>query len=206
MKKILPFIAVILILFTACNKEGDVFGGRYYGTFYSNGDSEPGSLSFTFGMLNDYNTIIRTETILGEDSIPTIDTVNLSIGGIPSILICDTFYVRDTFVNVIYHQDTAFMLNNVIRLKVDKKNKKCSSVDTLTLNDPDLKRLLTTMPAIDKLICESTNDTIEKMYIDADFTGDNVHSTLTVITSKQKPNKVTVSFYGSLIEPEPKNR
>ena len=206
MKKILPFIAIVLFLFAACTKEGDSFGGRYYGTFYNNGNSEPGSLSFTFGIFNDYNTIIRTETILGEDSIPTIDTVNLTIGGVSSALICDTFYVRDTFVNVIYQQDTAFMLNNTIRLFVDKKGKKCSSIDTLTLSDPELKRLLMTMPAINKLVCEPTNDTIEKMYIDAEFTGNNVHSSLTFITSKQKPNKVMVDFYGSLFEPESDKR
>jgi hypothetical protein len=98
------------------------------------------------------------------------------------------------------------MLNNVIPLFVDKKGKKCSSIDTLTLSDPNLKRLLMTMPAIDKLVCEPTNDTIEKMYIDAEFTGNNVRSTLTFITSKQKPNKMTVDFYGSLFEPEPDNR
>ena len=49
MKKILSIIAVLMLILTSCDN-GNINGGRYYGTFHNlmNDQREAGSISFTY--------------------------------------------------------------------------------------------------------------------------------------------------------------
>ena len=49
MKKTLSFIAVLMLLLTSCDN-GNINGGRYYGTFHNlvNDQLEHGAISFTY--------------------------------------------------------------------------------------------------------------------------------------------------------------
>ena len=199
MKKILLYVLSVLLLFAACDKEETIYGGRYYGTFYNTANqlSVKGSLGFTYGKLY-LDSLVRIDTFAGTDSTRTIDTVTLTINGIPMIPIYDTFYSHDTFFNPIHLQDSinSFLLNHVVKLELDSIKK----IYFASFNGSELEKLLKTMPAIDKLgICDPSIDTITSMDIEASFLGNNVVSTMKFTTTKNN-NPVEVIFNGSLLE------
>lgn len=77
MKKIIPFIALILLFLTSCDS-GNVIGGCYFGTFHNttNNMREAGSLSFK------YQNIAESTSFLLNELIPMVQVSENQYSGI----------------------------------------------------------------------------------------------------------------------------
>lgn len=128
MKKIVAIVTVILIILTSC-ESGDIFGGRYYGTFHnmSNNKREMGSLSFkhsnkggeTFFLMNDLVTMsqIGEKKFEGAATGSLLNDLLKTIPAIDSIQVCDpTGYISALSVT------SEFMGNSVKSLLVFTTN------------------------------------------------------------------------------------
>ena len=101
MKKTLSFIAILMLLLTSCDN-GNINGGRYYGTFHNlvNDQLEHGAISFTYVnneggiyfMMNDLVALTQTaENKYGgaAEGAPLVDLL-ATLPAIDSIAVCDS--------------------------------------------------------------------------------------------------------------------
>ena len=101
MKKTLSIISVLLLLFTACDN-GNINGGRYYGTFNNlmNGQLEAGSISYTYVnneggiyfLMNDIvsMTQMAENKYAGAAEGATLNDLLATMPAIDSIKVCDS--------------------------------------------------------------------------------------------------------------------
>lgn len=101
MKKTLSIIAALLLLLTSCDN-GNINGGRYYGTFHNllNGQREAGSVSFTFvnnegGIYFMMNDIVSMMQVVENKYTATAEGAALNdlletLPAIDSIHVCDS--------------------------------------------------------------------------------------------------------------------
>lgn len=101
MKKTLSIIAVLLLLLTSCDN-GNINGGRYYGTFQNltNGQLEAGSIGFTYVnneggiyfMMNDLVTMTQMaeNKFAGAAEGVTLEKLLATMPAIDSIKVCDS--------------------------------------------------------------------------------------------------------------------
>ena len=77
MKKIIPVIAILLLVLFACDS-GNIIGGRYFGTFQNlqNNKREAGDLSFK------YHYIGETTSFLMNDLVPMVQVSENQYSGI----------------------------------------------------------------------------------------------------------------------------
>jgi hypothetical protein len=101
MKKILSIIAVLMLVLTSCDN-GNINGGRYYGTFHNlmNDQREAGSISFTYAneegniyfMMNDILSMVqKVENKYGGTAEgATLNDLLETMPAIDSIKVCDS--------------------------------------------------------------------------------------------------------------------
>ena len=101
MKKILSIIAVLMLVLTSCDN-GNINGGRYYGTFHNlmNDQREAGSISFTYTnieggiyfMMNDIVSMVqKVENKYGGTAEgATLNDLLETMPAIDSIKVCDS--------------------------------------------------------------------------------------------------------------------
>lgn len=120
MKKILAIVTVILFMFASCDN-GDMIGGRYYGSYHnlSNNKIETGGLSFkyvnkggtTYFMMNDLipMTLVSQKRFEGIAEGSSLNDLLKTMPAIDSIQVCDNEaeYIRMMKVT------TEFMGNSV---------------------------------------------------------------------------------------------
>lgn len=101
MKKIFIIIAVLTFVFTSCDN-GNINGGRYYGTFHNltNDEREAGSISYTYVnneggiyfLMNDIvsMTQVAENKYTGVAEGPTLNDLLETMPAIDSIKVCDS--------------------------------------------------------------------------------------------------------------------
>ena len=144
MKKLLPLITVLTLLFTSCYKSNPIVGGRYFGTFYNttNGLQEEGSLTFKKETCNYRDTIIK---INGKDT---------------TVKICDTIFVMNNLLKIDSSNQIWKLRDTLIGDTLTLFLKTMPAIDNIQVCDST-----TTIKRLDKMEIEFKGGTVKTDFL-----------------------------------------
>ena len=211
MKKILVIVTAVIFVLTSC-ESGEIFGGRYFGTFKNTTDNKSayGGISFQNGSLIHYE-LIDNPTHITDSSLVSIDTI-MTIDSLTNPDYFDTTYsyhynysyhdsIIHNYTNIPTDTIYAFLLNNlVIMNSLPAPGQSLPKSMSCTVNDRStIALLIKSIPVLyDLQLCDSTqvlDQIIKQMDVTAEFKESNVNSMIT-FTFDNETTKV-VDFSGS---------